>query len=847
MMETGRAEHQEYDPDGGEEVIDLNKQDRPLPDVRRKKPYDPDEDDDEEEEVVNDPKALKAKRDTVTKASSELGLLTNAYVITNTMDVLRSQANSGSEFTARMSVTAAANNVNAPRRGPSGSDVVNKHRRTRSDGSGSLAGGSNGAFSPRNLRMILESDDAHNSASLASGANSVSSPSNSAMLKKRALSPPESPKPVGIEFAKDGPNLEKKVDDLERLQQMVMQENEDLSKKVKLLWKASHELKAELDNHGIETKIEIPDVNVNSVEEVSNPKRTSDLSMSPKSFVPNDAKPSKIMTLGRNFRSMSFRKGSGGGGPPSSSDVFDFSMESSSKQATTTFASPQLVLAPEAASSSSPAQVVRRDSLASKLKSSLKIGGSGGTPKHKGSGEFDFAASVKPNFGLTERDVENTVWADVGMQKSSAAAAGGTLDSIWLDTAPSRRKSVEVANWIIDQKDMSGIHDWEVNPRLGRPTKYITDQRIMTVVTSILRRMNITADELHRIVVEGDETHLTAETIQHLLDAFPTEDVMLTLERNNKNEDPDDLHPVDRVFFRLASVPGIHERLQLWIFKLNLTKDFKGAFDDLVVIDKSLKYLKNNTDVQNILFAILYVSNTLHKLKSNGLKLSRFLESVGISGETIEGKKFMNHVCQFLAINHPEALDFPAKASNILKAVKIQQAALRATVKRLDDSLESIPTYCFNCGGSDKDYKDPLKKELKDLYMEKVPIMLGMRRQLEELSAEAARQLTFLGEDSKSWDLLFKIFATLINAINQLFKNPESEAAALLQQQQLQVESPLSAAAALVGTPDAANTPPKTPTTAGNASPVRKHSRVKSSGSFLLRKNSAGGSSKVEF
>jgi hypothetical protein len=801
-----------YDPDADDDDMDDGSEQikKILPEsaLGKKKPYDPDEDDGEEN--LDDAEKLKAKKDSVAKVNAEISLLSSTYVITNTIDVLKSQANSGSEFTARRSVVNHDKGPSALQDPANGLSLkaLNKHRRVRSEGFGSLRGepaSSSGTFSPRNLRMILESED--KGAPLSHGSRSGS-------LRKI-----QSDGATAVPAAPDH-SFEKKLDDLERLQKLVMKENEELSKQVKELMKTSLSLKSELGAHGIETKIEIPvfqdTVELDLIVESSNA-ATRPLPTPP--HRESISKPANTMTLGRNFaannaKTLSPRKSGGTDVPLFEKLVIEVEHDSLSKQPF------------DAAETDSP----RRASLAARLKSSLKGGTS--SPRARNKSDPD-NLNVKINFGLNEKDIVCTIWSEIALLEHPT-----NLDTVWLDRSVSKSKSIEVANWIVDQKDLGAVHEWEVNMVYGRTAKFVTDLRIITSVTSILKRLKASPDDLFDLIVFADETQLNADLLQQLLDSFPSEDVMLRLERSK--EEVDGLHPVDRTFFRLCTIPSVRERLKLWIFKLNMTKEFKAAFEEIVTVDKGLKLLKNNNDVQNILYALLHVSNHINKLKSNGLTLSKFIDSMGLDKENSqEGRQLMYHTCMYLALNHPETLDFPSKAQIILKAAKIRQESLTELVKRLDDTLEAIPTYCFHSGSQDKEFQDPLKKSFKDLYMEKVPIMLGMRKQMEELTHEASKQCAFFAEQEKSWDALFKIFSHLINAMNRTYRTHAVESAA--------PQTPTLTHASGTTTPEVVNTPPRTPTAAGSLSRKGSHSRSKSSGgSFLFRKNSTD-TMKVEF
>jgi hypothetical protein len=511
--------------------------------------------------------------------------------------------------------------------------------------------------------------------------------------------------PINVELY-----LKSKVNQMEKLQELMLNENEDLNRKLKVMRTVVRDLEAQIISLGATPIVDVPEFG-----------RMVTRSPTNQDYKSKGDEKNKTSGLLRGFTAKDVRTATTNVEYGSGDEDDDG----------------------------------KKESLANKLKSGIKSI----TRSRKSSAPI-IPADIKSVWvPMNEQSVKGTIWEDV-----------------W-NTVPPKPSPKEIADakeWIIQHGHLDNLNDWVSNPEFEVKAKFVYDPRVIVGTVGFIKKNNMTADKLVEAFVSGDEKVMTIDNLNHLKKILPSDDVMKKLSEYNGLIG--ELYTVDRFFKGISAVPGYFQRIDLWILKQSVESELKSFVDQIQYIESALDFLKKSVEVKQVLGAMLHVSNLIHKENAPGFVLSQTVEALkkSIDNRMLEidpSKNILYCTLMYLSKFHPDAVSFPSKIQPLRSAAAIIQEEFRDRLKRFISLVELIPPYCAN---NEDESKDPIKKSLKLIYFEKIPVLFTIRKQADEAVMEAIRVSSFFGDVNFNWESLFQSFILLAELFGEVYRDPSS-------------------------------------------------------------------------
>jgi hypothetical protein len=508
--------------------------------------------------------------------------------------------------------------------------------------------------------------------------------------------------PINVELY-----LKSKVNQMEKLQELMLNENEELNRKLKVMRTVVRDLEAQIISLGATPIVDVPEFG----RMIS---RNSASIHEDKSKAEEKSKTSGLL---RGFTEKNLRA--------NTSEVNEDDEEN------------------------------KKDSLANKLKAGIK--------------SMTTSRSRKNSSTLTPADLK-LFWVPMNDQ----SVKGTIWEDIWntVPPKPSPKEASDAREWIIQHGHLDNLNDWVSNPEFQVQAKFVSDPRIIVGTVGLMKKIGLGADKIVEAFSSGDEKIMTVENLNHVKKILPPEDTMKKLVEYKGLLG--ELYTVDRFFKGISAVPGYAHRIDLWVLKQTLEPELKSFVEQIQCVEKALDFLKKSPEVKQVLGAMLHVSNLIHRETAPGFILSQTVEALKKSIENREldvdpSKNIIYCTVMYLSKFHPEAASFPEKIDLLRAAASITQEEFRDRLKRFIGLVELIPPYCAN---SDDESKDSIKKALKLIYFEKIPVLFSIRKQADEAVMESIRVSSFFGDTNFNWESLFNSFILLAELLCEVYKEP---------------------------------------------------------------------------
>jgi hypothetical protein len=264
-------------------------------------------------------------------------------------------------------------------------------------------------------------------------------------------------------------------------------------------------------------------------------------------------------------------------------------------------------------------------------------------------------------------------------------------------------------------------------------------------------------------------------------------DDLLTIKKHLPKQDllgQEDLANDAEIMYReLSSIPALADRLDMWIFKKSFTKEFFLIAEQSRIIEDSLKFIRNSSEIKSILAAMLAAGNSINSEKLQGINLRATLRELSLRNRADlvdSSKKYAAVLVSYLKKKNIDALSFSLKLKDFKKASYINQISFFQKIKSMVEKMDQLPQAWMSIKPIGEG--DMFASTLEAFFKEYRPLTNGLVKKVETLMKEAeSLSQHYRDDDSKgNWENLFELFLMLSEFVKKcLIDTDESKSLSL--------------------------------------------------------------------
>jgi polyhydroxyalkanoate synthesis regulator phasin len=292
-------------------------------------------------------------------------------------------------------------------------------------------------------------------------------------------------------------------------------------------------------------------------------------------------------------------------------------------------------------------------------------------------------------------------------------------------------------------------------------------QQQISIFIGSVRRSN---EELVDSILQMDEAKLGTETIQKLIATAPQPDEISAI-----NSYEDDLHLLskpDQYIRAMMKIPRLKERLETWLFKLNLSKSLAETQPDMLIVLSAVQQLSTSAKWKQILQVILAVGNYLNggtkKGGIYGFKI-KSLNKLNETKSTDNKTTLLQYVVSFVEEEYPELLNFKEELTSVEPAARVAFDGLDEEVGKVKQGQKQV----------ESELETAKKLDAEQRYVKVMSEFVATSRQqiteLEEehktMKKELEQLAALYGEDTKTFmkqpDEFFKEIRIFLQSFEQ--------------------------------------------------------------------------------
>ena len=216
----------------------------------------------------------------------------------------------------------------------------------------------------------------------------------------------------------------------------------------------------------------------------------------------------------------------------------------------------------------------------------------------------------------------------------------------------------------------------------------------------ILARLKMSYDEMAKAVDTIDETAMSAEQMQGILEYIPTAAERKTL-RKYMTSSKDaaskfaSLCECEKFMVAMMTVKHSRTKIKALLFKSQFHACLEDLAKDAVIVEQACEELKNSIRFRKLLGIVLNLGNRLNtagsskKSKARGVSLESLLK---LSQAKAFDKKttFLHYVVLVVQRNNKDLLNFKEDMSNVMKADKVHWDQCLSDLEEVEHQLETV-------------------------------------------------------------------------------------------------------------------------------------------------------------
>lgn len=346
------------------------------------------------------------------------------------------------------------------------------------------------------------------------------------------------------------------------------------------------------------------------------------------------------------------------------------------------------------------------------------------------------------------------------MHKLTEEAFWVQVDETKLDTsgeiceALANKFSCDTKARIIKQDSQRrGTGDGQGTSTLKRSRELkVLDQKAAQNLMITLSSSRVSADEVLKYIIEVDEEHLNAATLQQLIHLLPQQQQLVKLEeyRCQMNE----LHEAEQFALSLGSIKRLEPRLTSIIFKLRFEEYVSDIRPAIVAATTACEEVKKSKKLAKILKYVLLIGNVLNSGSNRGgaygFEIS-FLPKLVTTKAEDNRTTLLHFLADTVEKKAPDALNFYEELHHVDRASRISPEQLQKSLEVMKRSISDLDKdiRIFKPHNSSDRFGEVMSKFLKEAN-ERFQLMQTMFSKMEKLYKNLA---TYYAFDPKTYTM----------------------------------------------------------------------------------------------
>ena len=313
----------------------------------------------------------------------------------------------------------------------------------------------------------------------------------------------------------------------------------------------------------------------------------------------------------------------------------------------------------------------------------------------------------------------------------------------------------------------------------------------------ILARLKVTYEEMAVAIDRIDETVMSLEQMQGILEYIPTKEEKIALRKYMTSSDKDsadafdELCECEKFMVAMMTVKHSKEKVRALLFKLQFKQCMDELGQDVIMVEKSCDELHDSVRLRKLLGIVLNIGNRLNtagptrKGKAGAFTIESLLK---LSQAKAFDKKttFLHYIVMVVRRNNETLVNFKNDLPSVLKSDKIYWDQCENDLEEVENQLENVRkialhevygkkrTFGQNKGREDDDMSQgsmTLEAEVEALRSTKIGLFTldaikrvsSLRENVERTKRKFIKLLEYFGEEDKkkmSPHELFKIIVT---------------------------------------------------------------------------------------
>lgn len=341
-------------------------------------------------------------------------------------------------------------------------------------------------------------------------------------------------------------------------------------------------------------------------------------------------------------------------------------------------------------------------------------------------------SAKKPNFSSAKKKEKDTHrrtrlhWETLGQVNSN---------SVWAALADDE----EMEQIEIDEKEFTKLFQVEIKstPTAAQSNNGSSSSRNAVQVIDpkrannggiILARLRMSYDDMAKVVDNVDETKMTANQVQGIIEYMPTPTERKSLRNYMKSghgrseEKFDKLCECEKFMIAMISVKQSRMKLRALLFKLQFRGCIQDLAHDVFSVEKACDELSNSVKLRKLFGIVLNVGNRLNtagpsdKRKASAFSIQSLLKLN--QAKAFDNKTtFLQYVVLVVQRNNEKLLNFKDDLPTVAKADKIYWDQCINELEEMETQLEIVRKLALHEANSKKNiYSLPKKKGAQDDY-----------------------------------------------------------------------------------------------------------------------------------
>ncbi len=317
----------------------------------------------------------------------------------------------------------------------------------------------------------------------------------------------------------------------------------------------------------------------------------------------------------------------------------------------------------------------------------------------------------------------------------------------------------------------------------------------------VLARLKVTYEEMALAIDRIDETAMTLEQTQGLVEYIPNKEEKIALRKymTSSNKDSadafDELCECEKFMVAMMTVKHSKEKIRALLFKLQFKQCIDELTHDVKLIEKSCDELRNSVRLRKLLGIVLNIGNRLNtagptrKGKAGAFTIQSLLK---LSQAKAFDKKttFLHYIVMVVKRNDESLVKFKDDILSVLKADKVYWDQCEGDLEEVENQLENVRKIALHevygkkrqsrarhGKGKDDDYLSQesmtLEAEVETLRstsiglftLNAIKIVSDLRENVERTKRKFVKLLEYFGEEDKKKMNPHELFQIIVKFI----------------------------------------------------------------------------------